>query len=399
VRLLMISSSFSPVIGGAESYAMDLARGLAARGHELTVATDVPHGREPEEDFADPDDFTVRRFSEYRRTLEDRSKIRWEQMAFGLMGELAACAEECRPELILTNSLDAAPLGKILALELSLPWVAAFHENAPEDEPLARGRLRFAYGILRPSLVLAGSSFYAERARRWGGDVPLRLVHHGVDTESFRPEIDGVAMRRAYGYDAEDLVVVSAGRLKPRKGIHHLIEAFASVRKHDPRARLLVVGSTSSASAEYALSLEREIERLRLHDFVTIDRTVTFDRMPAVLAAADVVVQPSLEEGLGLSVLEAMSAGRATVVTDVVGIREILSGADDVALTVPPAQPPALAEAISSLLRDPRRRADLGARARAHVEECFSRRSMIAETERALRRTLDARSERESAHV
>src|SRR6187551_2517047 len=212
----MIASSFSPVIGGAESYAMDVSRGLADRGHEVTVATDVPHGRQPEDPFGDPDGVALHRFSEYRASLEDPSKLRWEQMAYGLMPELAACAAESRPELILTNSLDAAQLGKILALELDVPWVAAFHEHAPEDEPLARGRLRFVYETLRPSLVLAGSNLYAERARRWGGDVPLKLIYHGIDTDVFHPDASGSGIRADYGFEPEDLLIVSAGRLKPR---------------------------------------------------------------------------------------------------------------------------------------------------------------------------------------
>jgi glycosyltransferase involved in cell wall biosynthesis len=394
----MIASSFSPVIGGAESYAMDVSCGLAARGHEITVATDVPHGRGPGDPCGDPDGITLHRFSEYQASLEDPSKLRWEQMAYGLMPELAACAEESRPELILTNSLDAAQLGKTLALELDVPWVAAFHEHSPEDEPLARGRLRFVYDALRPSLVLAGSNLYAERARRWGGDVPLKLIYHGVDTDVFHPDASGSAVRARYGFEPGDRLIVSAGRLKPRKGIRDLLGAFHLVHRRNRRARLLIVGSTSSASSEYAAQLEDDIGRLRLRSVVTIDRTVTFDRMPSVLAAADVVAQPSWEEGLGLSVLEAMSTARATVTTDVVGIREILSQ-PDIALVVPARKPRALAEALSLLLEAPELRARLGSRARTHVEEHFSRRRMLVEVEAALCGVLDAGRRSEPGYV
>jgi glycosyltransferase involved in cell wall biosynthesis len=394
----MIASSFSPVIGGAESYATVVSSGLAAQGHDVTVATDVPHGQRPEGPFADPDRIAVHRFSDYRALLGDPSKIRWEQMAFSLMPELAACAEESRPDLILTNSLDTAQLGKILALELDLPWAAAFHEHAPEDEPLARGRLRFVYDALRPSLVLAGSRFYAERARRWSSDVPLKLIYHGIDTDAFHPDQDGTATRDGYGFEAEDLVILCAGRLKPRKGILDLVHAFRFVHERHPRARLLIAGSISSASRDYAARLEDEIDRLRLRDVVIVDRALTFDRMPSVLAAADVVAQPSWEEGLGLSLLEAMSSGRATVATDVAGHREILS-VPGIALVVPPARPGALADALSSLLKAPKLRERLGVRARAHVEDCFSRRRMLREIEAALRGVVDAHRRSALANV
>jgi glycosyltransferase involved in cell wall biosynthesis len=389
MRLLMIASSFSPVVGGGESFAADVCAGLAGRGHRVTVATDLPRGAEPGDRFDDPPGVEVRRLSRYRALLEDPDTIRWEQMAFGLSAELAACGDATRPELILTNSLDAAQLGKMLALEFNLPWVAAFHEHAPEEEPLGRGRLRLVYEILHPSLVLAGSRFYAERARRWSSDVPLELVHHGVDTEAFHPGLDGRGTRERYGFGSADLVVVSAGRLKPRKGLRELVEAFALVRRRQPRARLLIVGSVSSASTEYAAQLERDIERLGIQDVVVIDRSVGFDRMPSILAAADAVAQPSFDEGLGLALLEAMSAGRAVVATSVRGHREILTE-PDLALVVPPGRPSALAEALCSLLGSAGLRQRLGERARDHVEDRFSRRRMVTGIEAALRRVLDS---------
>lgn len=398
MRLLMIASSFPPVIGGAESYAALVAGGLAGRGHEVTVATDVSRGSLAPESFADPAGFAVRRLGGYRALLEDPSKIRWEQMAFGLLPELAACAAECDPELILTNSLDAAYLGKALALELDLPWAASFHEHDPLEEAMGRGRLRLVYGTLRPSLVLAGSALYADRARCWGDEAAVRLIYHGVDTDAFAPDTDGSAVRRTYGFAEDELVVLSAGRLKPRKGMRELVAAFDVVRRRQPRARLLIVGGISSASAAYAQALEDDVVRLGLEDTVTIDREVSFERMPAVIAAADVVAQPSWEEGLGLSVLEAMSAARPTVTTDVVGVREILDG-EEVALVVPPRQPAPLAEALCTLLSSPDLRRSLGERARRHVVERFSRELMLERTEAELQRLVEERRGLEAANV
>jgi glycosyltransferase involved in cell wall biosynthesis len=384
LRVMLLSASFAPVVGGAESYAMELARGLAARGHELLVATDVPRGYEPS-DLPPVEDigFEVRRLSGYLALLEDPSKIRWEQMAYALMDELADCAERLRPDVVVTNSLDTALLGKTIALALDVPWAAAFHEHSPEDEALARGRLRLVYDVLRPELVLAGSRFYEARARCWGPQTAVELIYHGVDADRFHPGVDGHPARARYGFGAGELVIVCAGRLKPRKGIGDLLHAFRHVRECEPRARLLIAGSVSSASLRYAHDLERDIDRFGLRDVVTIDRGVTYDRMPEILAASDLVAQPSWEEGLGLSVLEAMSAGRATVTTDVAGIREIVAGAD-VALVVPPGEPPRLAQALLALLAAPAERARLGARARAHVERSFSRTRMLDETERTL---------------
>lgn len=385
MRTLILASSFHPVVGGAETYVYEIARGLADAGHPTTVVTDLPRQALP--GYTPPDDppgVTVRRLYRFHELLADPSKIYWEQMAHGLHPEILACAEEARPEVVLTNSLDTAVPGKTLALALGIPWAAAFHEQEPESEPLGQGRLKLVYDVLAPDLVLAGSEFYAERARRWGSGDRTLVVHHGVDTDRFRPGLDASAARERYGIPLDALLTVCAGRLKPRKGQLETLRAFAALHERAPHARLLLVGSVNSASREYSESLEAEVDRLGLRAVVRIDRSLTFDRMPEVLAAADIVAQPSHAEGLGLSVLEAMSSGRATVTTDVPGIREIL-GPPGVAEVVPPGEVAPLAAALIRLAADRGLRASLGRRAREHVQRCFSRRRMVADTTAALR--------------
>ena len=382
MRLLIITASFHPVIGGAETYAYELSRAMTALGHEVTVATDAPPGGATAPVPGDPPGVRVERLDGHRALLADPSKIFWEQMAFGVQPELRGVVDRTMPDVILTNSLDMAVLGRTIALDRGIPWVATFHEQAPEREPFGLGRLRLVYGGLKPSLVLAGSRFYADRARRYGAP-RTELVYHGVDTDAFHPDTDPGTARRRYGYTDAHTVLVCAGRLKERKGILQALHAFALVHAAHPLTRLLVVGSVSSASLEYAARLESEVDRLGLRAVVTIDRAVTFGRMPEVLAAADLVVQPSLEEGLGLAVLEAMSAGRPVVTTDIPGITEILT-TPGIARAVPPAAVEPLAEALEDLVVSPRRRAALADAGRAHVVAHFSRQQMARRTEAAL---------------
>ncbi|MGW8526558.1 MULTISPECIES: glycosyltransferase family 4 protein [Nocardiopsidaceae] len=396
MRLLIITSSFHPVIGGAETYAWEVAEGLAARGHDVVVVTDLPRGHHAGEVFAgDPEGVDVRRLSRYHEILADPSKIHWEQMAYGLMPEIRDVIDEFRPDLVLTNSMDAALLGKTVSLDRGIPWVATFHEHSPQDEPLGAGRLRLVHGVLKPSLVLAGGAFYAERAAEWGPGNPVELIYHGVDTERFHPGIDGRPVREHHGLTDQETLFVLAGRLKPRKGIREAISAFDRVRRACPGARLLIVGSVSSASLDYSAQLDADIAALDLQQTVTIDRTVTFDRMPGVLAAADVVVQPSFEEGLGISVLEAMSMGKPVVTTDIVGVRELLT-APGVARVVPPGAPEPLAHVLIELAGSAEERSRLGKAAREHVVGSFSKQRMVERTESVL---LTRSTRREAGHV
>jgi glycosyltransferase involved in cell wall biosynthesis len=390
MRVLILASSFHPVIGGAETYIHEVAVGLAQAGHRPLVVTDVPRGFAPGDAFDDPPGVEVRRLHRYRDILASDSKILWEELAHGLHPELAQCLEEWRPDLVFTNSLGTSFAGKTLSLAAGVPWAAAFHEQEPEVAPLGHARLGLVYGVLKPELVLAGSEFYADRAARWGSGANTTVIHHGVDTDLFHPNGDGAPVRRRYGIPDDATLIVSAGRLKERKGHLETIRAFAQVRRERPDCRLLIVGSVSSASLEYARLLEQEIDRSGLKDAVVIDRDVTFQTMPGVYAAADIVAQPSHAEGLGIAVLEAMSSGRAVVTTDVSGIREVL-GPPDIAEVVPARTVAPLADALLRLVLDPDMRAHLGRRARDHVRARFCRRTMIAATEAALAALVQAR--------
>ncbi|MFE7813364.1 glycosyltransferase family 4 protein [Streptomyces sp. NPDC057433] len=389
MRVLMIASSFHPTIGGAETYAHVIAEGLAGRGHDIMLVTDAPRedpaGRAVE---GDPRGVTVHRLTGYRELLADPSKVLWEQMAFSLAPELASCSEKFRPDLVFTNTLDAALAGKWIAVDRGIPWVATFHEHEPEAQPLGSARLRVVHEILRPSLVLACAENYADRARRHGSAAVTRLIPHGVDTERFRPDRDTDRIRRRYGYGPDDLVVVCAAQLKPRKGILELIRAFSPVHTRLPRTRLLIAGAVSSSSGDYPGKLREEIDRLGIGEAVRIDSEVTFHRMPDVLALADVVAQPSTGEGLSLVMLEAMSSGRPLLTCDFPGIDELVRDRRS-AFLVPSPDPSHLADALFELLSDESLRRRTGELAREQVLTHFTLQRMAERTEKALLAALD----------
>jgi len=181
----------------------------------------------------------------------------------------------------------------------------------------------------------------------------------------------------------DELLIVCAGRLKQRKGMLELVHAFGRIAQQRSRVRLLIAGSVNSASRQYADQLRSEAEILGVSGKVIFDETVTYTAMSALMAAADIVAQPSLAEGLGLSVIEAMASGKAVVTTDIPGIREITIE-EDVASIVPAGDDKALAEALISLIDSKDLRNRLGQRARLHVEDKFSRSRMIEQTEAAL---------------
>jgi glycosyltransferase involved in cell wall biosynthesis len=153
------------------------------------------------------------------------------------------------------------------------------------------------------------------------------------------------------GLQADDEVIVNVGRQEFQKGQTHLLEAMASLVSRRPRIRLLIAGRDGNATA----ALRAEHERLGLGDRV---RFLGYrEDVPEILAAADLFVFPSLFEGAGGALIEAMGIGLPVVATDIPSTREV---AGECALLVPPASAAGLAAGIEELLDDPVRARDSG---------------------------------------
>lgn len=388
LKVLLVTATFDPLIGGAETYALTLANGLARRRHEVTVVTDGTHKAAALREVVETGEHTYRvlRLTRYWQAFEREGAIPWEVLAFGLLPELEHELANTPIDIIVTNSLDTALLGKTIALHYDVPWVATFHEQAPQNAPFGRGTLRLVYNVLEPDAILVGSGLYANRAREWGGNSTTVHVPHGIDTELFQPT-DGSPRRAELGAPPGVPVIAFGGRLTPRKGIPDLLASCAQLAMAHPDLRVVIAGTVNSSDRSYANSLRDCVQQFGLESSVVFDEEVRQSGMPAVFCAADVIVQPSHAEGLGLAVLEAMSCGRPVVTTDIDATSEIAMDAD-VLVRCPVGDTEALAYAISALLDDERRRIELGVRARAHVLKHFSQDAMITATEAALRNVL-----------
>jgi glycosyltransferase involved in cell wall biosynthesis len=187
-------------------------------------------------------------------------------------------------------------------------------------------------------------------------------IHNGIDLARFAPR----------GPVAGGPVIVVA-RLRPEKAIDRLIDAVALIRRVDPGFRLEIAGDGELDSA-----LREQVERLGLGEAVAFLGDVR--DVPERLARASALVLPSHTEGISLTLLEAMATGLPVVATRVGGNPEVVVDGET-GLLVPPADPPALAEALLRLRRDPELGRAMGARGRERVEQRFDIRRMVADYE------------------
>jgi len=138
--------------------------------------------------------------------------------------------------------------------------------------------------------------------------------------------------------------VLFVGRLAPQKGVGTLVAAAGLLE--DPSAQILLVGDGPERKA-----LEREAKRIGVADRLHFVGFVTHERLPAVLAHADLLVLPSIYEELGTVLLEAMQAALPIVASKTGGIPEVIEDGVN-GMLVPPGDPEALARAIDRLLAD-----------------------------------------------
>ncbi|MFD7613989.1 GT4 family glycosyltransferase PelF [Streptomyces sp. NPDC059828] len=213
------------------------------------------------------------------------------------------------------------------------------------------------------ALVTPGNRYNRLWEEEGGADPQLiRTVYNGVDPAAFPPA----------GPEPQRPTLSWAGRVDPIKDLETLIRAFTKVREVIPEAALRLFGGTPRGGEAYRERCEALAASLGHGDAVTFEGRV--DDIRDAYAAGSVVMLSSISEGFPFTLIEAMSCGRATVSTDVGGVREAVG---DAGLVVPPRDPDAMAAAALELLGDPARRTAMGEAARLRVIEQFTLRQTI----------------------
>jgi glycosyltransferase involved in cell wall biosynthesis len=220
--------------------------------------------------------------------------------------------------------------------------------------------------------VIAVSGHIANQAILLGVDAQhVRVIRSGVDLDRFQRR-DRAAARRALGIDDATPLVLFVGNLEPRKQVDVLLRAMVEIRRHVPRAELLVVGSGESAGVQdQTAPLMRLTRDLELAEAVHLVGRVDDTRLLDSYAAADVFALPSSSEAQGIVALEAMACGLPVVASAVGGLLETI---DDgwTGHLVQAGDVRALADGLLAVLNDEPHRQAIAAAGRRVVERDFS---------------------------
>lgn len=294
---------------------------------------------------------------------------RWRQIS-----GLRRLIREIRPALIYTALFDADLVGRLAAMGTGIPVVSSLVNTAYEPARYRDARVkpwRLAAVRLVDSITgrILTTHFHAVSHAAKASAVEylgitadrITVVERGRDlaTLGSRTEERRSRVRLQESIPMESAVFVTVGRQEFQKGQQYLISAMAAVKEEDPSALLLIAGRAGNATRE----LENQIGVLGLEEAVRL--LGHRDDVPDLLAASDVFVFPSLFEGLGGAVIEAMAVGLPVIASDIPALREATAGDrnKETALLVAPERPDLLAEAMLTLVRDPSLRSRLGANA------------------------------------
>jgi glycosyltransferase involved in cell wall biosynthesis len=279
-------------------------------------------------------------------------------------------------DIVHTHTSKGGFVGRLAAWLAGVPVIVhtahgfAFHEASPVA-------IRLFYSTLERiasrwcDRIVSVSEFHRNWAIRLGMCRPGKImaIPNGIADVCRNQEVAPAELRRQLGAGRGDLLVLSIARLAEDKGLKYLIEAAAMLPHKGHRIQIVIAGEGPA---------REQLERLASHLSVT-DR-VSFvgfrEDVGDLLAACDLVILPSLREGLSISLLEAMAAGKPIIATSIGSQREVASHAE-MALLVRPADALSLSEGILRLASDRALMARLGANARAVYESSYAEKRML----------------------
>ncbi|MEN3000781.1 MAG: glycosyltransferase family 4 protein [Armatimonadota bacterium] len=264
------------------------------------------------------------------------------------------------------------------ALRNRQPWVWTVHHLLLHKSALVRAVWRW---IARyPRLITAVSDSVKTGLVR--GGVPeerIEVVHGGIDLALFERLPNCIAMRMQFHVPRDRPIVLGVGRFVPHKGFDIALMAMEHIWRALPDADLWLAGDGPDNARLVKLSLQSsQPHHIRFFGY--------WSNVEELYVAADVLVAPARDAGLGLAIMEAMACGLPVVASRIPQLERLVKHEVN-GLLVPPGDPTALAEAVLRILKDRELATELAANARALADR-FDIRHTVAQTAQIYRKLL-----------
>ena len=380
MRVLFVTYELPPIGGGGGRAAWQIAKRLAAAGHEVSVLTSLFDGLA---DFEESEGVRIYRIP-VRRERADACSPR-ELLSFMWRSSRAAfrLTGEHRPDVLCAFfGIPGGPPAWWVRRRRGIPYVVSLRgSDVPRPELRKFQHLhRYTRPVLRrvwrdAAAVIAVSGPLRDAALAIQPGLAVEVIPNGVDTELFRPRCEEPAPGRPP-------VLLYVGRLQEFKGVQYLLRALPSLERDlGERVRCTIVGDGPYRSA--LESIAEEVRSGGAASEVTFTGWIEQRRVCDMYESASLLVLPSLAEGHPNVVMEAMAMGLPFVASDVPGIRGVVRS--DHGILVPPKDAGAIARATTVILKDREQWRRMRDRARARARE-FSWEAVAGKYETVLRR-------------
>ena len=397
LRVLILTETFRPEIGGGERQAAVLGQGLLLRGHQVLLLTRRSRPGLPTDEQFDGlhvvrvGPASASRLSKWALLLTMPRALRRLRGQYDCvlvsgyrilaMPALAAARRAGVPIVLKADSLGE------FSGEFFRAGLASLHLSP--DSWIVRRALAWRNRALgdADAFVAIASEIHAELAAH--GILPerIRSIPNGVDTRQFRPATaeERAALRGQLGLPAGPIVTYT-GRLVSYKGLGVLVDAWRVLATERPTGTLVLVGEGGGDMHDCEANLRETVARLGLEDRVRFAGAIP--NVEDYLRAADIFAFPTEQEAFGLSLVEAMACGLPAVTTRVGGLADYVRDGENAAV-IAPRDTEGLANAIRDLVDSPALAARLGTAARATAVRQFSEQAVAAAYEGLMRELID----------
>lgn len=356
MKILIASDLHYPTINGVATFSRNLARGLAAHGHEVLVIAPSQNGKKSKE--VDGNHVIVRTVSvifpfyqNYRISLNPAREVRkiiedfdpdviHIQMLMGIgqatmrlgnkRGIPIVSTNHAMPENLMDNLRLLAPISRPINYMLKA-YGARFHSKAD-----------FVTLPTQSAIDMFGASDKIT--------VPMRAVSNGIDLARFTPGKAPEELYKTYRLPTDRPIVSYIGRLDAEKHLPVLLQAFKRVHAVHPETHLLIVGDGTEAANLRALAHD-----LGLGHYVSFTGRVSDEELVQLHKVGTVYCMPSPAELQSIATLEAMASGQPIVAVDAGALRELCQDGRNGYLC-PQDNDHAIADGIGAILGDPKKR-------------------------------------------
>lgn len=366
LRILLICDSYPPVLGGSEIEAQRVCRALIQRGHQVQVLCTGGPPMPAQRDWIDPQGVPV-------TILTRNSRGRWKDIVFALAVAWNIWQRRKRTDVVyflmqglhVAAGLPVARLtGKAMVMKISGDGIV----TAMRRSRAGRLELRWLRKWAIP-LMLLNEGMIAEAMEAGFPRRQLVWMPNPVEIDEFRPADpdEATRSREHLALPTAAFIAIYVGRLSPEKGLQSLLRGFAQAAIDTPESLLVLVGDGPMRAELEALARQLGLGPNQIR----FTGRVVLTEVPFWLRASDVFALTSPNEGFPCALLEAMSAGLSSIVSDIpANVQLVEDGIHG--LTVPWNDEAAIGLAFLRMFRDPDLRRRLGDEARRRVVDNYS---------------------------